>query len=62
MRTVKKLFGKISLKLIWVVSATAITIIGVYSYFNIKSQSDVLLAEVERHANQLSETIKNSTK
>lgn len=62
MRTVKKLFGKISLKLIWVVSATAITIIGVYSYFNIKSQSDVLLAEVERHANQLSETIKNSTR
>ena len=62
MRTVKKLFGKISLKLIWVVSATAITIIGVYSYINIKSQSDVLLAEVERHANQLSETIKNSTR
>jgi len=56
------MFRKISQKLILIVSATAIIIIGVYSYFNIKSQSDVLLAEVERHANQLSETIKNSTR
>lgn len=62
MNSIKKLFRKISLKLISVVSATAILIIGVYSYFNIKSQSDVLLGEVERHANQLSETVKNSTR
>ena len=59
---VRKIFGKISLKLIGVVSATAIIIIGVYSYFNVTSQSDVLLAEVERHANQLSESVKNSTR
>src|SRR3989339_2190155 len=58
----RKIFGKISLKLIGVVSATAIIIIGVYSYFNVTSQSDVLLAEVERHANQLSESVKNSTR
>ncbi len=53
---------KIGLKLILAVSITAILIIGVYSYFNIKSQSEVLLAEVERHANQLIETVKNSTR
>ncbi|PKL82774.1 MAG: two-component sensor histidine kinase, partial [Ignavibacteriae bacterium HGW-Ignavibacteriae-3] len=54
------MFRRISLKLILVVSVTAILIIGVYSYFNIKSQSDVLQSEVERHANQLSESVKNS--
>lgn len=56
------IFRKIGLKLIVVASITAVSIIGVYSYLNIKSQSDVLLAEVERHANQLSETVKNSTR
>jgi two-component system NtrC family sensor kinase len=56
------IFKRISLKLTIVVSFTAVVIIGVYSYFNIKSQSDVLLSEVERHANQLSETVKNSTR
>jgi len=56
------IFKKIGLKLTIVVSFTAVVIIGVYSYFNIKSQNDVLLSEVERHANQLSETVKNSTR
>lgn len=63
MKRVKKiLFRKISLKLIWVVSITAVLIIGIYSYVNVKSQSDVLQSEVERHANQLSESVKNSTR
>ncbi|OGV00757.1 MAG: two-component sensor histidine kinase [Ignavibacteria bacterium RIFOXYA2_FULL_37_17] len=62
MKLTIKIFGKISLKLIGVVSATVVLIIGVYSYFNVTSQSDVLLAEVERHANQLSESVKNSTR
>ena len=53
---------RISIKLISVVSLTSIIIIGIYSYFNIKSQSEVLLSEVERHVNQLSETVKNSTR
>lgn len=57
-----KFFRKIGLKLIFVVSLTVVIIIGVYSYFKIKSQTEVLLAEVERHANQLSETVKNSTR
>ncbi|MDP2301288.1 MAG: ATP-binding protein [Ignavibacteria bacterium] len=56
------MFQKIAFKLILVVSITSISIIGIYSYFNIKSQSEVLLSEVERHANQLSETVKNSTR
>ncbi|MBI1937912.1 MAG: HAMP domain-containing protein [Ignavibacteriales bacterium] len=55
-------YRRIGLKLTIAVSITAIIIIGVYSYFNIKSQRDVMLAEVERHANQLSETVKNSTR
>ncbi len=53
---------KIGLKLIFVVGLTAIIIIGVYAYFTLQSQQKVLLAEVERHANQLSETVKNSTR
>lgn len=56
------IFKKISLKLTIVVSLTALVIISVYSYFNIQSQNNVLLSEVERHANQLSETVKNSTR
>jgi two-component system NtrC family sensor kinase len=56
------IYKRIGLKLTIVVSFTAVVIIGVYSYFNIKSQNDVLLSEVERHANQLSETVKNSTR
>ncbi|MCK5032655.1 MAG: two-component sensor histidine kinase, partial [Calditrichia bacterium] len=53
---------KIALKLILAVGITTISIISVYSYFNIVSQSDALLAEVERHAIQQSETIKSSTR
>ena len=55
-------FKRIGLKLILVVSLTVVAIIGVYAYIKIKSESEVLLAEVERHANQLSETVKNSTR
>jgi len=53
---------KIGYKLIIAVGLTAVVIIGVYSYINIVSQSEVLLAEVERHAIQQSETVKNSTR
>ncbi len=56
------MFKKISVKLIVAVSITSMLIIGIYSYFNVKSQSEVLLQEVERHLNQLSETVKNSTR
>jgi len=53
---------KIGFKLILAVGITTISIISVYSYFNIVSQSDALLAEVERHAIQQSETIKSSAR
>lgn len=56
------MFRKTGTRLILAVGITAVTVIGIYTYINIKSQSDVLLAEVERHANQLSETIKKSTR
>jgi len=57
-----KLHRKLGVKLIALVGITAITIIGVYSYFSIRAQSTSLLAEVERHANQLSETVRKSTR
>ena len=53
---------KIGIKLIIVVGITAVLIIGIFSFYNIRSQSYALLAEVERHANQLSETVKHSTR
>lgn len=56
----KTLFRKIGVKLIIAVGFTALIIMGVYSYFAIQNQNDVLTKEVERHANQLSETIKKS--
>ncbi len=55
-----KLFNKIGTRLILAVSLTVIIIISVFAYFNIQSQSKNLIAEVERHTNQLSETIKNT--
>ncbi|MBF8294900.1 MAG: integral rane sensor signal transduction histidine kinase [Bacteroidetes bacterium] len=57
-----QLSRRIGFKLIVVVGLTMIITIGVYSYFNIRSQRENLLAEVERHAMQLSETVKNGTR
>jgi len=53
---------KIGIKLILAVGLTTIIIISVYSYFNIVSQGEALLTEVERHAIQQSETIKSGTR
>jgi two-component system NtrC family sensor kinase len=53
--------GKIGLRLTLQACLTALVTIGVFSYFNIRSQSRSLLAEVERHAQQLSEAVKSST-
>lgn len=53
---------KIGFKLILAVSVATILIIGIYAYINIRSQNEVLLAEVERHSNQLSETVLSSTR
>jgi two-component system NtrC family sensor kinase len=56
------MFKKTSTKLILAVGIATIIIIMVFSYINVRAQSSVLLSEVERHANQLSETIKSGTK
>lgn len=55
------MLNSISSKLILIVGFTALIIIGIYSYLNIRNQTNVLLNEVERHGNQLSEMIKNAT-
>jgi len=52
---------KISHKLIAVGSVT-IAIVGLFSYFIIKSQQKTYILRVEHNAHQLSEMIKNSTK
>ncbi len=57
-----RLLQHIGLKLILVVGVTAILIISIFAYFNIQSHGTSLQAEVERHANQLSETVKYSTR
>jgi two-component system NtrC family sensor kinase len=56
------MFKKIGIKLIFAVGITALLTIGIFAYFNIQSHTRSLLAEVERSANQLSETVKNSTR
>lgn len=56
------LFNKIGMRLILAVSVTVILILATFAYFSITSQSDSLISEVERHANQLSETIRHSTR
>ena len=56
------IFKEIGFKLIFVVALTSLVIIGVYAYFNVKSQTSILTAEVERHANQLGETVIASTR
>jgi len=58
----KRVIRKISTKLIFIISITSIIIISVYAYFSINFQSKVLEEESQRHLNQLSETIKNSTR
>jgi len=56
------MFKKIGFRLIFVVAFTTLIIIGVFAYFNVKSQSSNLISEVERHANQLGETVVSSTR
>lgn len=56
-----KIVNSLGAKLIILVSAASIIIIGIFAILSISSQSDVLIEEVKRHANQLSETIKKST-
>jgi two-component system NtrC family sensor kinase len=54
--------NRLGSKIIIGVSITSILIIGVFAIISITSQKQVLLDQVKHHANQLSETVKNSTK
>jgi two-component system NtrC family sensor kinase len=58
----KILFRHIGLKLIIAISIATILIIGAYAYFNVRSQSMLMLDEISRHVDQQSETIKSGTK
>ncbi|NWF88721.1 MAG: HAMP domain-containing protein, partial [Ignavibacteriaceae bacterium] len=55
-------FKHLGFRLIFVVALTSLIIIGVFAYFNVKSQGNSLISEVERHANQLGETVISSTR
>ena len=56
------MFKKIGFRLIFAVALTSLAIIGVFAYFNVKAQGNSLISEVERHANQLAETVISSTR
>ena len=56
------MFKQLGFRLIFIVAITSLVIIGVFAYFNVKSQSNSLISEVERHANQLAETVISSTR
>jgi two-component system NtrC family sensor kinase len=54
--------NRISYKLILAVGSMTVTIIGIFAFIIINSQRQALVAQVEHNANQVSETIKSSTK
>jgi two-component system, NtrC family, sensor kinase len=55
------MFQKLGFKLTVAVGVIALVTISIFAWFNSRSVDRSLLAEVERHANQLSETVKSST-
>lgn len=54
--------SKISYKLIFIVGSAALVIIGIFAYLILNAHQRQLIAELERNAHQLSETVKSSTK
>src|SRR5574341_348510 len=56
------MYVKISYKLIAAVGFVAIVIIGIFAYLILNAHQRQLIAELERSAHQLSETVKSSTK
>jgi two-component system NtrC family sensor kinase len=53
---------RIGTKLILLVGVTAVTIVGLFAYLSLEAMNTGMLGEVERHANQLSETVRASTR
>jgi len=56
------MFKKLRIKLITAVSLAVIVIISIFAIINIRSQRTELLKEVERHIDQLGESVKSSTR
>jgi two-component system NtrC family sensor kinase len=52
----------IGAKLILLVGATVITIVALFAYLSLQAMNTAMLAVVERHASQLSETVRASTR
>lgn len=55
-----QLFHKIGTKLSFLIGLTVILIFGLHGYITVVQHKDSIIKEVERHANQLSETVKMS--
>jgi two-component system NtrC family sensor kinase len=53
--------GRIGVRLTAAVAATALVTISVFAWVNVRSHARSLLAEVERHAQQLSDAVKSGT-
>lgn len=53
---------KVSYKIIAAVGGVTVVIIGIFAYLILNAQQRQLIAEVERSAHQLSETVKSSTR
>jgi two-component system NtrC family sensor kinase len=53
---------KISYKLIVAVGSVALVIIGIFAYVTLNAHQEQLVSELRRSANQLSETVKSSTR
>ena len=53
---------RITLKLIFAVAIVSVVIIGIFAFFIVRSHHRELISRVEHSANQVSETIKSSTR
>ena len=56
------MFKRIGVKLILLVGVTVITIVALFAYLSAQAMNTAMLTEVERHASQLSETVRASTR
>src|SRR5512143_1595632 len=53
---------RIGVRLILLVGVTAVTIVALFAYLNLRAMNTALLGEVERHPSQLSEPVRASTR
>jgi two-component system NtrC family sensor kinase len=56
------MFKRIGVKLILLVGVTVVTIVALFAYLSLRAMNTAMLGEVERHASQLSETVRASTR